>query len=83
MIKIMHRLLNVKYYLKSVGIENDNLCKCGEVETVEHALIFCKANNDFIYKCKKNGSITKIKLIFLSTHLNIYFSLKMMELIVS
>jgi hypothetical protein len=53
MIKIMHRLLNVKYYLKSVGIENDNLCKGGEVETVEHALIFCKANNDFIYKCKK------------------------------
>ena len=50
--KIIHRLLNVKEYLKKCNLEPEDDCPfCDEVESIEHVFLYCSYNDNFFNKC--------------------------------
>ena len=51
-LKILHRLLNVKEYLKKCNLEPEDDCPfCDEVESIEHVFLYCSYNDNFFNKC--------------------------------
>ena len=51
--KLLHRILNVNYYLKFCNLTDSDACVfCGQIETIEHVFLECHTNSEFLTKCK-------------------------------
>jgi hypothetical protein len=71
--KIIHRILNVKSYLKKCKIIDSNSCEtCGQDETISHVFYKCSRNENFILECKQwldkltkmNFRVTEMEYLF-------------------
>ena len=74
--KILHRLLNVKEYLKKCNIEPTDKCLfCDETESIEHAFFDCSYNQNFLNKCKQ-WIDKRLEVSFPMTREDLLFSIK-------